>query len=87
MASLDWDKATRDRRLGLAKFVDPSKLQMEAKDYALSYHGTFEFMLDMKQRARRSDWWPTRRQAQAIIKCRGHEVRTDPTRPKEPRLT
>jgi len=42
---------------------------LTARNLAYEYEGDFEFMLEMRRKARSGTWLPTRKQADAIYRC------------------
>lgn len=77
-SGMNWDKQKMRARFKRPRSKDPSGEQLEAKAWALDYKGDFAFMLSMRRMASDYDWWPSPKQAAAILRCRRRAERSPP---------
>lgn len=76
MTKMDYEKRKRYDKVGAprARPTGITKAQRRARNYALRYEGNFPFMLSMHREAIfNDDWYPSPRQAEAILKCKKND--------------
>lgn len=52
-----------------------SEEDLEAINYARTYSGSFQFMVDMREKAQTASWRPTPNMTSAILRCKAKDVR------------